>query len=271
MPVLLIHGSIEDARIFYSRKGKGLAHFLAAQGFDVFAPDLAGKGESLPKVHGGLHHTQNDVINRDIPLYLSHIKKFYPDTPVRLGAHSWGGVMLLAWYARHGIVGETGPWVFFGTKRRIGVFSLRRLFMLDIMWTLAGEVGTRLRGYLPGKALGMGSEDEPAQLYRDVNRWVYSKVWKDPDDGFDFAKALGKKPQPPTLYFAGIKDYVLGHPLDVERLMRETGNDLAEFILLGKGNGNLADYGHIDMLTGKTCPDDHFAQAAHWLQNGTLT
>ena len=49
VPVLLLHGSVEDGRVFYSRKGKGLAPYLAINGFEVFVPDFRGHGYSTPR------------------------------------------------------------------------------------------------------------------------------------------------------------------------------------------------------------------------------
>ena len=49
-PALMIHGSVENGRIFYSNSGKGFAPFLASKGFDVFVPDLRGRGNSIPAI-----------------------------------------------------------------------------------------------------------------------------------------------------------------------------------------------------------------------------
>jgi predicted alpha/beta hydrolase len=270
IPVLLIHGSIENARIFYTKKGKGLAPFLANRGFDVFVPDMAGKGHSVPKVSRTFRYSQTDTLEYEIPAYIAYLEKMYPHDEIRLAAHSWGGVLLLSWYAQNGEGYRVGPMVFFGSKRRISVFSAKRFIMLDIMWMLVGMISSAVLGYLPAKALKMGSENEPAALYRDVTRWVYTLNWRDKATGFNYVKALKSMNLPPILYYAGINDHVLGHPADVAKLMNEAGSENAQFILLGKHYGNLHDYGHVDILTAKTCNEDHFIQAAQWLHNGCL-
>ena len=43
-PVLMVHGAIENGRIFYNEKGKGFGCYLAQQGFDVYVIDLRGRG-----------------------------------------------------------------------------------------------------------------------------------------------------------------------------------------------------------------------------------
>lgn len=270
-PVLMIHGSIEDSKIFHSRSGKGFAPFLAKAGFDVFAPDLAGKGASRPKITKGFDHSQRDFLERDLNLYVDAIRRIHPDAPLRTVAHSWGGVLLLAWMARFAKDISLGPAVFFASKRRIGVISLRRLLMVDAVWTIAGIAATAVKGYLPAKAMKMGSDNEPAAFYKQVNRWVYSKKWKDASDGFDYAAALKDTALPPVLYFAGKADKVLGYPKDVRTLMEETGAGNAKFVLLGIKEGHQKDYGHIDLLTSKTCPDDHFSMAVEWLRGETIT
>jgi predicted alpha/beta hydrolase len=268
IPVLLIHGSIEDSRIFYSKSGKGLAPYLAQSGFDVFVPDLPGKGKSKPLVKKGFHHSQQDFIDSDFNDYVDHIRSFHPEEKIRVGAHSWGGVLILAWYAKYGSLENFGPMVFFGAKRRVATVSLKRFFMIDLMWMLVGQISTALLGYLPAKRLKMGSDNEPASFYRQTNRWVYSKDWRDLKTGEDLARKLREKNLPPILYFAGIKDTVLGNPKDVRRLMNETGGDNASFLLLSKENGNAVNYGHINMLTSSACREDHFPIAESWLKHG---
>lgn len=270
IPVLLIHGSIEDSRIFYSASGKGFAPYLAQRGFDVFVPDLPGKGKSSPGASRGFDHSQQDFIDSDFQDYLDHIRVFHRNGQIRIGGHSWGGVLALAWYAKYGNTAEIGPMVFFGTKRRIGTKSLKRLFMIDLMWMAIGKVSTTAFGYLPAKRLKMGSDNEPAAFYQQTNHWVYSKKWQDQKTGEDLARKLQEKTVPPAIYFGGINDRVLGNPKDVRRLMAETGSKSATFILLSKENGNAKDYDHINMLTASTCPEDHFPQAATWLKAGNL-
>jgi len=270
IPVLLIHGSIEDSRIFYSASGKGFAPFLAQAGFDVFVPDLPGKGKSTPKASRDFDHSQQQFIDGDFNDYIGYIRTFYPTEKIRLGGHSWGGVLVLAWYSKYGSTETTGPMVFFGSKRRLATRSLSRIFMVDIMWSGVGKLSTGMFGYFPAKKLKMGSENEPALFYRETNKWVHAKKWLDLASGEDLAAKLHGKKLPPALFFAGINDKVLGNPQDVKRLIAETGNDLTKFIHLSKENGNAKDYDHINMLTARSCPDDHFPLAAEWFKTGNL-
>ena len=56
--VFLMHGSVEDGRIYYSKSGKGLAPFLAQQGYDVFEIDNNHKGICLQ-----LEMVENTTVN----------------------------------------------------------------------------------------------------------------------------------------------------------------------------------------------------------------
>ena len=74
-PVFMIHGSIENGKIFYSKSGKGYAPYMASQGYDVFVVDLQGRGESTPTMNKNSHYGQLDVIKTDMPACIKKIQE----------------------------------------------------------------------------------------------------------------------------------------------------------------------------------------------------
>ena len=267
-PILLIHGAIENSRIFYSEKGKGIAPFLAEAGFDVFVTDLRGKGRSTPlanskKVGAG----QFEVITQDIPTVLHFIKSIKgSDSGIHLMAHSWGGVLVASWFARFYKEGDNiRSMIFFASKRKIYVQHIKRWFMVDLMWTGLGSIATKLAGYLPAKTLKMGSDDEPAKFYFQCNKWVYSKYWIDPVDKFNYNQAFKKVQFPPILSLTGISDHSLGNKYCVGRMLAEMAPENLTSLVLSKVNGNLHNYDHINILTHPDAPKDHFPTVLNWL------
>jgi len=266
--VVLLHGSIENARIFFSRSGKGFAPFLASAGYTVFAPDFRGKGESVPAISRHSRTGQYDTIETEIPAILQWVMQEAHTSRVMLAAHSWGGVLALATLARRPeLLPHIAALLCFGTKRRIGIFSLRRLWIIDILWSGLGTLCTLLAGYLPAKRLRMGSDNEPGPFYLQLNRWVYAKKWRFYPDGSNLAATLKQMQLPPSLFLTGINDKLLGHPSDVKRLMNECGIPLANFRLLSRENGNLEDYDHINILTHPSAYKDHFIFAEQFLKS----
>ena len=71
----MLHGAVENGKIFYSEKNKGLASYLAHHGFDVFVADLRGRGLSEPAIKKGAIHGQTESITEDIPAFINEIKK----------------------------------------------------------------------------------------------------------------------------------------------------------------------------------------------------
>ncbi|RDV16215.1 alpha/beta fold hydrolase [Pontibacter diazotrophicus] len=265
-PVLLVHGSIENGRIFYSKSGKGFAPFLAQQGYDVFVADLRGRGKSKPSISGdsdfGLTHT----LEEDFPAFISKIKELKGDVPQFWGAHSWGGVLMLAYLARPTVPVKVQAMAFFASKRRISIWSPKKFFMIDVMWNWVAKTAVAVTGALPAEKLKMGSDRETRLTHRQTNDWVVKKPWLHWHDKFDYAAALQQMEVPPTLYLAGAKDNVLGNPVDVEKLLLETGSEQAAFRVLGKANGHLHDYDHIDILTHKDAVRDHFPMVVKWFR-----
>lgn len=268
-PILMIHGAVENGRIFYSERGdRGLAPWLASQGFDVFAADLRGRGRSTPRLGRGVDHRQTDSIVGDLPALSAAIALATGAQPQHWIAHSWGGVLAQSCLARHpelarGVASVTC----FGTKRSVAVLNAPKLIGIDLMWNGVGRLAATACGYLPGRALRLGSDDEPLTWYRDCVRWVSPRhPWVDIADGFDYAAAARRTPLPRTLHLAGACDRFLGHPRDVARFVEECSQSPAATMrLLGKEAGRRHDYGHVDMLTHPDAPADHFPLVAAWL------
>ncbi|GAB3811062.1 hypothetical protein GCM10028895_00870 [Pontibacter rugosus] len=183
-----------------------------------------------------------------------------------MGAHSWGGVLMLAYLARPEVPVEVNGMAFFGTKRRISVQSFKKFFMIDVMWNWVAKATVAARGALYAKQLKMGSDSETKLTHSQTHEWVEQRRWLDWNDNFDYAAALKRMQLPPTLYLTGSKDDVLGHPKDVQKLMKETGSGSSEFRLLSKASGYKHDYGHIDALTHPDAVQDHFPEVAAWFK-----
>jgi predicted alpha/beta hydrolase len=266
--ILMIHGAIENSRIFYSEKGKGLAPFLANQGFDVFVTDLRGKGKSTPLANTGqVKAGQFELIMHDIPALVKKIDELKgPHTPIHLMAHSWGGVLLASWFARFADKNQgVKSMTFFASKRKIYVHHVKRWFMVDLMWTALGSLATIIKGYLPAKKMRMGSDDEPLNFFFECNRWVYSNRWVDPKDGFNYNQAFKKTKFPPILSLTGAGDHSLGNPYCVKKMLDEMGVEKLKNLVLSKTNGHAHNYDHINILTHPDAPNDHFQLVLNWL------
>ena len=266
-PVFMIHGAIENGKIFYSDSGKGLAYYLAQKGYDVYAGDLRGKGESSPPITHCSLYGQTEAIIEDIPAFIDTIIKIRGQIPQYWIAHSWGGVLLNSYLARfnkhRNLVKKI---VYFGTKRTIKVINIKRFFIIEGIWKFLSQIIIMYKGFLDLENLGIGSDKETKKFYFQCLKWVKPSPWVDSDDNFDYGSAIKKIKLPPVLYLAGAADACLGHPNDVHDFMMESGAEFAQFRILGKKYENLHDYGHIDMLVHPDAVKDHFPLVIEWFE-----
>lgn len=262
--IFMLHGSVENGRIFYSKNGKGLAPFLARQGYDVFVADLRGRGQSSPPINRGSRYGLSECIQEEIPAFLQEIKKIRGSVPQFWLAHSWGGILLLCYYARNPEAVNVSSMIFVGTKRRITVGGVRKFWMINVFYNYIFRIVIWLKGYVDTKWLRIGSENETEKSRRQTYEWITHESWKD-EDGFDYTAALRKLELPPSLFIAGAKDEVLGHQKDVQQLIEEIDARRAEFYFAAKSHGNLHDYNHITLLTHGDAPADHFQFILQWL------
>lgn len=266
-PILMIHGMMEDGRIFYHRSGKGLASYLAKQGYHVYVADLRGLGLSTPKVSKDSEHGQTETINKDLPALIEFVRQHSGSDKIHLGAHSWGGVNLNACMIRFPkIADKISSAVYFGTKRLIRVRNIHRFINVEVFWNRIGVSFGRRKGYLPAKSLKFGSENETNKTHTQCIEWIKQNAWVDSDDGFNYGKAAKDAILPPTYYIAAIKDMYLGHQSDVKLFMHESQGQSDHFQLLSIKNGNAKDYDHVNMLIAPEAVRDHFPQVLKWFE-----
>lgn len=267
-PVLLVHGSVENGRVFWSPSGKGLAPFLSRHGFDTFAVDLRGHGASTPPIGRGHAYGQTETITSEIPAFSRFVAERHPG-PQHWISHSWGGVLLLATLARYPeLRPQVRSLVLFGAKRRVRVWNPSRVLLIDLYWNRVGRALALAFGYLPGHRLGLGADAETVRAHDQCRQWVREDPWVDPADGFDYGAALASRsgpPMPPTWFIAAQRDPCLGHPQDVRLLMEESVPG-APVTVLSRARGSLHDYGHISMLTHPDAERDHFPRVVDWLR-----
>lgn len=265
--VLLIHGSIENGRIFYAENGKGFAPWLADQGYDVFVPDLRGRGKSTPRISRTSDFGQMDMVNTDIPFLIDHVKREKGTAALWIGAHSWGGNLALASYARYPQMADVKGFVLFGVKRRVTVWNMERIVKLNFGWRIMAPIGIKKDGFLNAVKLKMGADNETKRIFKETNYWLDNETWTDPNDGFDYGAAFKKLTVPPVLSLTGVADKVLGHPVDCENLLKEANSVNAVFRMVGKASGNKHDYDHINILTHKDAAKDHFVGIKEWMDS----
>ena len=266
VPIFMLHGLIENGFIFYTEKGKGLACYLAEQGFDVYVADLRGRGKSRPAINSTSTFGQYEAITRDIPLFLEKIQHLNSQK-VHLIAHSWGGVLITSFLARYPQwLAKVHTKTCFGTKRVVTVKTFEAYFKLGLMWRYIAPILAKKRGYFDAKKFKFGSDSETLLSLKESIAWVIPGQWRDQYDGFDYYLAAQNVTWPPTWHFTGINDQALGHKQDVKLFIDECGNSAAKFSVLSKQAGNLADYDHINILTHAQSVHDHFPKLVTWLK-----
>lgn len=279
MPVcFLLHGAVENGKIFYSKSGKGLAPFLARNGCRTFSADMRGRGQSIPTINKQSDFGQNETIRFDIPAMHNYILKTVSKPKIHWLSHSWGGILMAASLARNPSISEQiSSQTNFGSKRRITVWNKDRMVLVELGWNILGRILVGLYGYLPATNFNLGSDNETKKSLLESCKWIRpSNKWVDDVDEFPYAamtariaKDLNYSFPPPTWNISAKYDMVLGHPTDVKLFSEEACQNRAgidKFSIIGKEFNNRNNYDHVTMLTHADCDVDHFVHVLAWIR-----
>jgi len=185
---LLLHAMMVDGRSMERPAGRGLAQFLAGEGWEVYVADFRGHGASGPVPPAGTW-TYGDLVQFDVPTLLAAVREAHPGLPVvvvgqSLGAHVTAAAM--------GHRAEVDALVMLSGNfwlPRLEPSRRRRLLKGAIMggFALAG----RTVGHFPSRRLGYGPADEALPYVEDLYGCWRSDTWAS-RDGIDYLAGLGR-------------------------------------------------------------------------------
>jgi alpha-beta hydrolase superfamily lysophospholipase len=217
--VLLVHGAFTNHRTWlHAADGAtpgGLAHFLGAQGLDVWLADLRHHGESAREPRRGAW-TFEDWVLQDTPTFVARVREETDGAPLAWLGHSAGGAAGLCWLAR---VTAAAP---IRTVVTLGTPGPRRLGPMRRMLAGATIALSRAMGRFPARALRFGNEDEAAEIIAEWMEWNVRGVWLG-TDGFDYFAGLGAL-SAPYLGVAGGADRIFAPPSACRQVVERVGS-----------------------------------------------
>jgi len=249
-PVILTHGTFSNATICTR-----LADYLAGHGFDCWVLELRGHGASERAVP---HPSFEAFGLLDVPAALKAVRA-HTGRPVFLVGHSGGGLAFLIHLVRQ-------------PRARADV---RGLVLLASQATEAcatwsgrllvafGHLTDRVPGYTPGRALGLGPEDEPRGVLTEWYRWNRTRRWTG-QDGLDYLAALGDL-SVPAFCIAGAGDWFIAPPAGCRRLYDALGGNDKTWLLAARSQGFSEDFAHARLIASRGAQREIWPRVRDWL------
>lgn len=254
--MLLVPGTFSTRRFWLGPQGEGFAVALAQRGHDVWVLEPRGHGASdRPR-----SWTMSDWVERDAPAAVEQVLRDTGATGLTWVGHSAGGVVGAALLgARHPLahrlralvlLGAPGPGAMGGVRK--GLAGATWLGVVALPWMR-----------IPGRALGLGPEWEPAALVRQWMGWNVRGAWRDPRGG-DYLAALPEALLP-VLAVAGAGDRLLAPPRAVRDLLQRFGSSDRTLVVAGTRTGFSQDYDHAGLLIGRAARQEIWPRILDWL------
>jgi pimeloyl-ACP methyl ester carboxylesterase len=236
-----------DGRSMDLPPGAGLASFLADEGWEVFVPDLRGRGLSGPTVAEGGTWTYDDLVRFDLPALVASARAAVPNRPCWVVGNSLAGHVSAA---AEGIGAYEEPpdgHVFFSVN--MWVRALEPSFFLRLRKAAGSAMFglfALLFGRIPARRLRIGPVDEAGPYCLDVCRF-WNRGWGS-REGVDYLAALAHV-RGPALSIVGRADTYLAAPVGARAWFERLGG-VREFRLVGVGDEGLEFApGHMTLVT----------------------
>jgi pimeloyl-ACP methyl ester carboxylesterase len=292
-PVILCHGlGVNHFNLDWDPP-YGLAQYLASRGYDCFVPSLRahGEGDRPGRRRAGLRwgFSFDDHRNFDVPAVLAHVLAVTGAPKVLWVGHSMGGMLAYSLggteqeAAMAAVVAVGSPSTFADQE------YLRRLTRLGAILSRFGRVPQRLlmrvmapfTGHFepPFSELVVAKKAMEGSLVRrfnahafeDISRgvalqfedWVRGDHFRSLDRSRDYQDAMRRFTKP-VLLVGGTADR-MAPPGCMRKAFARLGSADKTLLLLGRSEGWGADYGHGDLLLGRTAPAEVFPAIEAWL------
>lgn len=269
-PVLLCHGiAVNRQTLDFGVERYSLAAFLSRAGFDCFAMDLRGHGDSRIPRGAPRRWNLDTYLDEDIPAALDLVRAVTGSDRVIWVGHSQGAILGMAACARypdrlHALVQLAGP-AHFDAQPRLRKLAALRFVVLGHFTRLAARMVAPFSGYWhPALAeLAINMRNVERRIYRRMlanalenlqpgvleqfGAFIREDSFRSMDGRIDYRAAMGGVTQP-ALFVSAEKDG-LAPPAVVEAAFRRWGGAPKRYWNCGR------DYGHTDLLLGRNAPE----------------
>lgn len=263
VPLVLLHGSFANRRIWYTTGGQGLGAWLARAGFDVWLAEMRGHGLS-PRNLSYRDNRVADYARYDLPAIAAFVGEQCA-APAHWLGHAQGGLALVAALGGgHLDAAQLASLTLCGSQISCLSGALR---LPPLSW--AARLLLRRREQVAAGWLGLGEgyEDEPAGVVRESLRW-FGLFGRFGEGRQDWAAGLAEVTVP-VLALAGAGDR--SAPVAACRqLLERFGSPLRESLCLGRAEGFAEDYGQAAMLLGSNARSEVWPLLEHWLRHQRL-
>ena len=292
MPPVILCSGYSCNRVFMDFDDRySLARFLARCGCDTWVLELRGHGNSEFAGEQRTDWTFDDFVELDVPTAVRAVRQHSGRSPVWIG-HSMGGLVMYAALGTDAGLGASiaglvtmaspvafpplaSPWLR-GAAQVLAVLPGPRRVpqrgALVALWSALNWVpGALEAGMNPvnvdrqafGEALRRGLCNVPRSLLHQLADWSLSGELRSSDHRVDYRATLPGITTP-ALIIAGAADR-LAPPAIVRVAHDRISSTRKQYREFGLGQGDSADYGHVDLVFGRRAPEEIFPVIATWI------
>lgn len=252
--VILAHGTFSNYRTCGA-----LARYLAERGHDCWLLDFEGHGCSnkvLPPADFESMFLSGAIAAID------HVDRT-TEGKIHWVGHSGGGLAALMAVARRPELTERlHSLVMLGSQASDAGHAMPHRIVLRLSLLL-----TRVLGFVPGRVLQLGPENEVAEVMLQWYRWNLRAHWQGAG-GFDYMKALrehGNLAALPVLALAGTGDRFIAPPVACRRLHALLPGADNVWQECGVGQGFVEDFTHSRLISSRAAARQIWPRIAEWL------